>query len=45
MLVSIIIIMIIIIIIIIMYIYMASNNAPGAPIQPSSTSTAIIIHR
>ena len=28
-----------------MYIYMAPNSAPGAPIQPSSTSTAIIIQR
>ena len=36
----------VIIIIIIMYIYnMAPNSAPGAPIQPSSTSTAIIIPR
>ena len=32
-------------IIIIMYIYMAPNSALGAPIQPSSTSTAIIIPR
>ena len=36
---------IIIIIIIIIYIYMAPNSAPGAPIQPNSTSTAIIIPR
>ena len=42
---SLIIIITIIIIIILMYIYMAPNSAPGAPIQPSSTSTAIILPR
>ena len=31
--------------IIIMYIYMTPNSAPGAPTQPSSSSTAIIIQR